>query len=67
MMKSETEMTAGTDEISADPIRCPICRENMIEFDRILENGFWFVWYHCSGDSCSGQWLEKKPMLRQTA
>ena len=40
---------------------CPECGSQMIQMDRISENGVIFVWYKCSQDSCSGQWLQKLP------
>jgi len=31
----------------------------MDEADRANENGALFVWYQCSKDNCTGQWLQK--------
>jgi hypothetical protein len=38
---------------------CPECGAAMIESDRAFENETTFVWYRCSSDSCTGQWLQK--------
>lgn len=38
---------------------CPDCKGTMTEVDRVVENGFLFVWYECTKDGCDGQWLEK--------
>jgi hypothetical protein len=40
--------------------RCPECGRAMIEFDRLMEDGAVFIWYACSGENCTGQWLAKK-------
>ncbi|MGD0077760.1 MAG: hypothetical protein ABSB91_03925 [Sedimentisphaerales bacterium] len=45
---------------------CPECGSQMIQSDRISENGVIFVWYKCSQDSCSGQWLQKLPQTSFT-
>ena len=45
---------------------CPECGSQMIQLDRISENGVIFVWYKCSQDSCSGQWLQKLPQTSFT-
>ena len=39
---------------------CPQCNADMIAAEQCRENGFLFVWYECTRDSCDGQWLEKK-------
>jgi hypothetical protein len=40
---------------------CPECGAKMTESDRVIENGIIFVWYRCSKNDCSGQWLQKTP------
>ncbi len=38
---------------------CPECGGKMVEADRACENGIIFIWYKCSTQDCSGQWLQK--------
>ncbi|MFH1371389.1 MAG: hypothetical protein ABII09_08915 [Planctomycetota bacterium] len=42
---------------------CPECGAKMAETDRVCENGTIFVWYRCSKDLCTGQWLQKIPQM----
>jgi len=39
---------------------CPECGAPMAEFDRLTEDGAVFIWYACTRDECTGQWLSKK-------
>lgn len=39
---------------------CPECGAAMVEFDRLTENGAVFIWYACTREDCTGQWLSKK-------
>lgn len=39
---------------------CPECGAAMVEFDRLTEDGAVFIWYACTRDECTGQWLSKK-------
>ena len=39
---------------------CPECCTVMTEVEQITENSISFIWYECTRDGCSGQWLEKK-------
>jgi len=41
---------------------CPECGAEMIEFDRLTEDEAVFIWYACSQEDCSGQWLTKKAL-----
>jgi hypothetical protein len=41
---------------------CPECGAAMIEFDRLAEDGAVFIWYACSREDCTGQWLTKKAL-----
>ena len=34
----------------------------MTEFDRLTEDGAVFIWYACSRENCTGQWLTKKAL-----
>ena len=38
---------------------CPECGAQMTEINRLSDNGAVFVWYECTKDNCSGQWLQK--------
>jgi len=35
----------------------------MVETDRIVENGFAYIWYECSEVDCTEQWLAKRPAM----
>jgi hypothetical protein len=35
----------------------------MLETDRIVENGFAYIWYECSAEGCMEQWLAKRPAV----
>ncbi len=39
---------------------CPECGATMAEFDRLTEDGAVFIWYACTREECTGQWLSKK-------
>ncbi len=39
---------------------CPECGATMVEFDRQMEDGAVFIWYTCTREDCTGQWLSKK-------
>jgi rubredoxin len=39
---------------------CPECGASMVEFDRLTEDGAVFIWYSCTREECTGQWLSKK-------
>jgi len=39
---------------------CPQCNADMIAAEQCRENGYLFVWYECTRDSCDGQWLKKE-------
>jgi len=41
---------------------CPECGAAMIEFDRLVEDSAVFIWYACTQESCTGQWLTKKAL-----
>jgi hypothetical protein len=42
-------------------VSCPRCSSAMVETDRIVENGFAYIWYECSAPDCTEQWLAKWP------
>ena len=39
---------------------CPECGATMVEFDKVTEDGATFIWYTCTREDCTGQWLSKK-------
>lgn len=41
---------------------CPECGAPMAEFDRLAEDSAVFIWYACTREDCTGQWLTKKAM-----
>ena len=43
--------------------RCPRCASVMAEVDRLVENGFAYIWYKCSAPDCTEQWLAMRPAL----
>jgi len=46
---------------------CPECGAAMVEFDRLTEDGAVFIWYACTREDCTGQWLSKKVLrMRST-
>jgi hypothetical protein len=38
---------------------CPECGAAMKEADRLMQDGFLYIWYRCSRSYCSGSWLER--------
>lgn len=38
---------------------CPDCGMPVVKADSSRENGVLYVWYKCTRQDCSGQWLEK--------
>lgn len=41
---------------------CPECGAIMTEFDRLAEDSAVFIWYACTRESCTGQWLTKRAL-----
>jgi len=41
---------------------CPECGAAMVEFDRLEEDGAVFIWYSCTREGCTGQWLVKRAL-----
>jgi hypothetical protein len=39
---------------------CPECGAPMVEVDRLEEDGAVFIWYSCTRECCTGQWLAKR-------
>ncbi len=52
-------ITGGSLQIDAERL-CPECGAAMVEFDRLTEDGAVFIWYACTREDCTGQWLSKK-------
>ncbi len=52
-------MMGGTLQVDAERV-CPECGAAMVEFDRLAEDGAVFIWYACTREDCTGQWLSKK-------
>jgi len=46
---------------------CPECGATMVEFDRLTEDGAVFIWYACTQEDCTGQWLSKKALRMRGA
>jgi hypothetical protein len=46
---------------------CPECGAAMVEFDRLAEGGAMFIWYACTQEMCTGQWLEKRALRMRSA
>jgi len=60
MESSKTSSVMGED-LNVDTERlCPECGAVMAEFDRLTEDGAVFIWYACTREDCTGQWLSKK-------
>jgi len=43
-----------------DERHCPECGATMVEVDKITEDGAVFIWYTCTREDCTGQWLTKR-------
>lgn len=50
----DEELTMNREEV------CPECGASMIESDRRMKDGAVFIWYECTREECTGQWLTKK-------
>ena len=62
-MKLSNASRVADEGLAVDEERlCPECGAAMVEFDRLAEDGAVFIWYACSRDDCTGQWLSKKAM-----
>jgi hypothetical protein len=53
---------AGGDPAVIGERVCPRCGAPMVEFDRREEDGAVFIWYVCTRDRCTGQWLAKRAL-----
>jgi hypothetical protein len=62
MKLSNTSLvTGGNLDVEVERL-CPECGAAMAEFDRLAEDGAVFIWYACTREDCTGQWLSKKSM-----
>jgi hypothetical protein len=61
-------MTGGSLQVAVEEERlCPECGAAMVEFDRLTEDGAVFIWYACTREDCTGQWLSKKALRMRHA
>lgn len=63
MRTIQRETTAVRPQRRGQDVSCPRCSSAMLETDRIVENGFVYVWYECSAEDCTEQWLVKRPAI----
>jgi hypothetical protein len=54
-------MTGDSLQIDVERL-CSECGAAMVEFDRLTEDGAVFIWYACTREDCTGQWLSKKAL-----
>jgi len=59
----EREAIAAETQQGVHEVPCPRCGSTMVETDRIVENGFAYIWYECSAADCTEQWLSKRPAM----
>jgi len=45
---------------------CPECSEQMEQVQRQDEKHSLFIWYECPLEHCSGQWLDRIPVGKET-
>ncbi len=53
---------AGLTETEEAERICPECGASMVEFDRLTEDSAVFIWYACTRENCTGQWLTKRAL-----
>lgn len=41
---------------------CPKCGRELHEVERMVEDGFLYLWYECDGPECEDRWFEKVPV-----
>lgn len=58
-LSNTSNMMDETLDLDAERL-CPECGASMAEFDRLTEDGAVFIWYACTREDCTGQWLSKK-------
>lgn len=63
MHTTHKENTAVRPQRRGQDVSCPRCSSAMVETDRIVENGFAYIWYECSEVDCTEQWLAKRPAM----
>jgi hypothetical protein len=59
MELSNTRGMTGPSLRSISERLCPECARDG-QFDRLTEDGAVFIWYACTREDCTGQWLSKK-------
>ena len=63
MQTTQRETVVVAPRSKEHEVFCPRCGSIMVETDRIIENGFAYVWYECSVADCMEQWLSKRPAI----
>ena len=58
-MEANLELIKGLMQAVSQRV-CPKCGSKMAEVDRVVENGFSYVWYECMGAGCNEQFLDKR-------
>jgi hypothetical protein len=61
-MAFEENSSGSEDSLSSTTRRCLECSAFMVEVDTCHEDDVVYTWFECSGENCSGQWLEKSNM-----
>lgn len=70
--RRDLEKDMSTPQTETIPVRpqhkgrdkqCPRCGFTMTETDRVVENGFEYIWYECDAPGCEEQWLAKRPAM----
>jgi hypothetical protein len=59
----QTETISVRPQCRGQDMQCPRCGFTMVETDRVIENGFVYIWYECSAAGCTEQWLAKRPAM----
>lgn len=73
LLRANERATGGEHRMSHSPLDmtglmeeteriCPECGASMTEFDRLTEDSAVFIWYACTRENCTGQWLTKKAL-----
>ena len=58
-LSNTASITGGSLRLEAE-WPCPKCGAAIVEFDRLTEDGAVFIWYACTREDCTGQWLSKR-------
>jgi len=63
MHTNQRETIAVRPQRRGPDVQCPRCDSLMVETDRVIESGFAYIWYECSAEGCTEQWLAKRPAM----